>query len=306
MESLQITIAKQQKKYPLLCNYTVKKPCINSYETLIGPLYQNKQKSACVLVKKHMNGFGFTHGGFLSSFAEFSMYCIAVDHVKKVNAINQSYISLVINGRFLSSSKQGCLIEGDGVVIKETDKMLFIKGQLTSKGKIIYDFNGILRVLQSSTMHPQKLTSLSCMEKYPFLKNYKVLEPHDPFEHNIAPIYYHNQSHGACVVMDKNMNHCNRVSMGFLMTFADFSLFMIAYRETKEAGVTLTLNSRYITSPKVGDLLRCTGRVVKNTRRLIFVKGQMISNGKLILDFDGIVKKIPAHKPSNMNAAGKL
>merc|ERR1719273_1926444 len=83
-------------------------------------------------MKKHMNGFGFTHGGFLSSFAEFSMYCIAIDHVKKVNKIDQSYVSLVINGRFLSSSKQGYLIEGNGEVIKETEKMLFIKGQLTS------------------------------------------------------------------------------------------------------------------------------------------------------------------------------
>lgn len=321
MNSLQTMIAEQQQKYPLLSNYTVKESYINAYETLIGPLYQNKNYSACVLMRKHMNGWGSAHGGFLNSFAEFSMHCIAISHIINLNAIGQSYISLAINGKFLSSSKVGDLIVGNGVVIKEMDGTLFIKGQLTSNEKIIYDFNGILKTVSNpkissppdSILQSQKLVYPSDIEKYPLLKNYKIWEPSEPHENNVGPLYYHIQApQCACLVRKKNMNDCNLASMGFLTTFADYSLFIIAFREVEEAGgfcVTLTLNSRFITSPKIGDLLQCTGVVVKNTRRLIFIHGKLISNGKLILDFDGILKKTTnttINNLSNTNTVGKL
>jgi acyl-coenzyme A thioesterase PaaI-like protein len=82
---------------------------------------------------------------------------------------------------------------------------------------------------------------------------------------------------------------------GCAMTFADFALFVIA-RQAIVGGptVTATFNGELVGTAREGDLVECTGEVVKAGRSMIFVRG-IIANasagGEPMMSFSSVLKK---------------
>jgi acyl-coenzyme A thioesterase PaaI-like protein len=79
------------------------------------------------------------------------------------------------------------------------------------------------------------------------------------------------------------------------MTFADFCLFVIARDVTQGVGsVTATFNCELVGTAREGDLVECTGEVVKAGRSMVFVRG-IISNaaagGEPMASFSSVLKK---------------
>ena len=119
----------------------------------------------------------------------------------------------------------------------------------------------------------------------------------DPFELHAGPFYFRQSAdHGRQCAFRVARNHLNVgavVHGGCLMAFADFSLFLIAHDELREAGaVTASFNSEFIDNAKEGDLIEAAGEVLRSTRSMVFVRG-LISNGpRPLLSFSGILKKM--------------
>ena len=77
------------------------------------------------------------------------------------------------------------------------------------------------------------------------------------------------------------------------MSFADFSLFCIAYTALANAqAVTLTFSSEFIAAGSIDGLIEARGEVLRQTRSIIFVRGLVTQVSRPLLAFSGTLKKI--------------
>jgi uncharacterized protein (TIGR00369 family) len=121
----------------------------------------------------------------------------------------------------------------------------------------------------------------------------------DPFEDQSGPFYFREDDAGAVTTAfraeHKHMNGGGFMHGGCMMTFADFSLFAIAWKELADSrAVTVSLNGEFVGPARPGDLVTATGEVVRAGGSLLFVRGLISTGGSPMLNFSGVVKKIRA------------
>lgn len=119
----------------------------------------------------------------------------------------------------------------------------------------------------------------------------------DPFEIMTGPFYARRDEIGRMVCAftaeQKHMNGGGFMHGGCLMTFADYALFCIASDALKDSGsVTASLNAEFVDAARVGDLIEARGEVVRAGGSLVFVRGQVAAEGRTVLNFSAIVKKV--------------
>ena len=123
----------------------------------------------------------------------------------------------------------------------------------------------------------------------------------DPFEDLAGPFYWRTEADGrprsAFRAEPRHMNGGRFMHGGCIMTFADYSLFVIAREALADSfGVTATFSSEFVGSVHVGDLVECTGEIVKAGRSLIFVRGLITTGAEPVMSFSGTIKKTrPRH-----------
>lgn len=121
----------------------------------------------------------------------------------------------------------------------------------------------------------------------------------EPFEDHVGPFYGRRDDDSrmicGCVVEAKNMNGGGSVHGGALMTFADYSLFILAYDELRGlSAVTVSLTAEFLAGAPLGARLIARGEVLKSGRSLLFVRGLIEAGGAPVLNFSGVVKIIRA------------
>lgn len=119
----------------------------------------------------------------------------------------------------------------------------------------------------------------------------------DPFEAQSGPFFFKEEDGGkvrcAFRAETRHMNGGGFMHGGCMMTFADFALFALAWRDLDGShAVTVSLNSEFISSGAVGDLVEATGEVVKAGGSLIFLRGMLTTAGRPLMSFSGVIKKI--------------
>jgi acyl-coenzyme A thioesterase PaaI-like protein len=118
----------------------------------------------------------------------------------------------------------------------------------------------------------------------------------DPFEDLAGPFYFKVGKDGRPICAfraeKKHMNGGQFMHGGCVMTFADFCLFVIA-RDAIEGSrcVTATFNGEFVGTARVGDLVECTGEVVKAGRSMVFVRGIISTGGEPMMSFSSVLKK---------------
>jgi len=118
----------------------------------------------------------------------------------------------------------------------------------------------------------------------------------DPFEDLAGPFYYRIGDDGRPVCAfraeHKHMNGGLFMHGGCVMTFADFCLFVIA-RDVIDGSrtVTATFNGEFVGTARVGQLVQCTGDVVKAGRSMVFVRGIITCEGEPVMSFSSVLKK---------------
>jgi uncharacterized protein (TIGR00369 family) len=120
----------------------------------------------------------------------------------------------------------------------------------------------------------------------------------DPYEDLAGPFYFRERDgRPVCAFRaeHKHMNGGGFMHGGCAMTFADFALFVIAREAIVGAStVTATFNGELVGTAREGDLVECTGEVVKAGRSMVFVRG-IISNasagGEPMMSFSSVLKK---------------
>jgi len=119
----------------------------------------------------------------------------------------------------------------------------------------------------------------------------------DPFEDQSGPFYFREDETGRVTTAfraeKKHMNGGGFMHGGCMMTFADFSLFAIAWKELADSrAVTVSLNGEFIGPARPGDLVSATGEVVRAGGSLLFIRGLIANGSSPMLNFSGVIKKI--------------
>ena len=126
--------------------------------------------------------------------------------------------------------------------------------------------------------------------------DYQVYEYDDPFEDNVGPLGYKVVDRTitfAFLADARHRNTAGTVHGGMLMTFADFALCLTAtWDQPGEKSVTVSCNSEFVAPGRPGDLIEASGEVVRRTKSLTFVRGQVYADDRILLNYSAIVKRI--------------
>ncbi len=79
---------------------------------------------------------------------------------------------------------------------------------------------------------------------------------------------------------------------GAVMTFADAAASTIASFATGGRSVTVAFNSEFLGAGVAGAPIYASGRVVRETKSMVFVQGQLGQNDQPILAFSSVAKKL--------------
>ena len=114
------------------------------------------------------------------------------------------------------------------------------------------------------------------------------------FLHLVGPLWQRivdNAHEYALVAQDKHHNRRGLVQGGLLMTFADRSCGMTArYISGRPTLATVQLDTHFVDSGKIGDILISRPRVVRSTRSLIFVTTEVTADKRSIVMASGVFK----------------
>jgi uncharacterized protein (TIGR00369 family) len=124
----------------------------------------------------------------------------------------------------------------------------------------------------------------------------------EDFEEIAGPFFWRRDPDGrircAFRAEQRHMNAGGRMHGGCLMTFADMALFAIAREEMGGSrGVTVALDNQFLDAARVGDLLEATGEVTRAGGSLIFARGTITVEQRLLLTFSGVIKKFRPKPP---------
>jgi uncharacterized protein (TIGR00369 family) len=118
----------------------------------------------------------------------------------------------------------------------------------------------------------------------------------DPFETALGPFCFRIDDGEVRCAFQPRREHLNgggAVHGGALMSFADFSLFCIAYNTLANTpAVTLTFASEFIRAGALEGLIEARGEVLRQTRSIVFVRGLVTQVSRPLLAFSGTLKKI--------------
>ena len=117
----------------------------------------------------------------------------------------------------------------------------------------------------------------------------------DPYEAMAGPFYFRHETDGSvtCALRAerRHMNGGDAMHGGCMMTFADFSLFALSRRERGPGhSVTVSFNSEFVGPAYEGDLVLCTGEVVRAGGSLVFIRGMLKVEDRALMSCSGVVK----------------
>ena len=119
----------------------------------------------------------------------------------------------------------------------------------------------------------------------------------DAFEQRAGPFYERHdaQGRGTCAfrAAPRHMNGGGFMHGGCLLTFADSAIFTFARDALGDShGVTVNLSGDFLDSARVGEFIEARGEVTRAGGKTIFVRGLATADGRPVLSFTAIIKKM--------------
>lgn len=119
----------------------------------------------------------------------------------------------------------------------------------------------------------------------------------DAFEQRAGPFYEKRADDGSLIAAfraeQRHMNGAGFMHGGCLMTFADSAIFTIARDALGEShGVTMHLAGDFLDPASPGQLIEARGKVVRAGGKTIYVVGMVTADGKPVLSFNGIIRRV--------------
>lgn len=122
------------------------------FGSVLGDLYMREEADQSVRIRieterRHSNVLGYLHGGFIMSFIDVAMFGIIHRQLAQSPAVTLSCAT-----DFLSAGRVGPPLEATGELLKETGKMLFVRGLVRQEGVNVASFTGTLRKVPATSL----------------------------------------------------------------------------------------------------------------------------------------------------------
>ncbi|BBK42173.1 thioesterase [Allostella vacuolata] len=122
----------------------------------------------------------------------------------------------------------------------------------------------------------------------------------DRYSANLGPFYRKEVEEGRWLfgfrVEERHLNSNSVVHGGCLMSFADEMLgITVHFAAGRRRCATISLNNEFVTAAKLGDWVLGTPEVVRVTKSVVFVRGTLTVDDKIILASSGIWKLLGQH-----------
>ena len=128
------------------------------------------------------------------------------------------------------------------------------------------------------------------------LEGFTLYDPYDPFEMHAGPFFARlTEDSKYHFIMQAEERHCNRQGIlhgGTMMTMIDLALAATAKEVLEDRYVTITLNSEFVAAGNKGEIIEATGELIRRTRSLAFVRGQVHVRDRVLLTASGVFKKL--------------
>jgi uncharacterized protein (TIGR00369 family) len=116
----------------------------------------------------------------------------------------------------------------------------------------------------------------------------------DPFEIHVGPVFETGERGAKRYALKVDHRHVNRrgvVHGGMLMTFADAALGQAAWDATDHApSVTLNMQTHFLHGAREGDIIEVEPRILRQTRALIFIRGDFTVGGETVMTVSSVWK----------------
>jgi uncharacterized protein (TIGR00369 family) len=127
----------------------------------------------------------------------------------------------------------------------------------------------------------------------PLADGWKVL-PERGFPVHVGTFYSRRFEEGyrfGFIAEERHANVGGVVHGGMLMTFVDDMLGLSVFFAAKQRPVsTIQLNTRFVSPARPGDFVTCRPEVQRVTRSVVFVRGEVFVDERLVLSADGVWK----------------
>ena len=126
-------------------------------------------------------------------------------------------------------------------------------------------------------------------------EGYKTITGLSPAEDHMGPFYYQRGEAGLVMGFRAAEHNCNGIGTvhgGVLMSFADYTVTMLALSGVKENCTTISFSSDFIAAARQGDWVEGEGEVVKRTGSMTFVNGRLRVEDSVVLTFQAVVRRL--------------
>lgn len=118
----------------------------------------------------------------------------------------------------------------------------------------------------------------------------------DNFNALVGPYYYQADDPTRVKVgfqaEKRHLNGGGSVHGGCLLTLADTSLFVFAIPHLDGGGaVTVQLDAQFLAPGREGDIIVCTGEITRAGKSLIFGRGELRVDDRLLMSYTGILSR---------------
>ena len=128
------------------------------------------------------------------------------------------------------------------------------------------------------------------------LKKFKSWYEVEPFEDYAGPFYYQENEDGNISAFECKKHHLNAMGTlhgGMIMSFIDYTLFVISLNQIKEQSfVTISCSTEFLRASINDNIIYGKGKITNQTGSMVFIKGEIFNEKETISTFSGILKKI--------------
>ncbi len=115
----------------------------------------------------------------------------------------------------------------------------------------------------------------------------------DQAEDFLGPFFFRVENGNIHTAFRVEKRHCNAhdsLHGGVMMTFADYTLCLAANGGAEESVATVTCNNEFVAPAHEGDLVLGRSEVVKRGRSLVFTRGELRVDDRIILASSAVIK----------------
>jgi uncharacterized protein (TIGR00369 family) len=117
----------------------------------------------------------------------------------------------------------------------------------------------------------------------------------DPAETHVGPFLRRDDTTGPVIGLVVADHHCNEHGIlhgGVQMALADYTVGSTARHGTTDATVTVSFDATFVDAARAGDVVEGRAEVIRRTGSLVFVQGRLTCDGRPLLAFNGVVKRL--------------